>query len=174
MSLLTRDLLILMDSAIIRIYFRNSQPLISLTAAASLFGDTLAIKLTNLLKQDLQWNRTVQMTVAVVVKSWPELVNKKLETRTSKYKFGDGASKHKLGATAGKSKLGSRAGKYKLGARVGGRNWGTGTGPGLGTRQRAGDQKYKFPNLTIVFITMFQKVLKELHIWVRRFEPKEK
>ena len=165
MSLLTRDLLILMDSAIIRIYFRNSQPLISLTAAASLFGDTLAIKLTNLLTQDLQWNRTVQMTVAVVVKSWPELVNKKLETRASKYKFGDGASKHKLG---------SRAGKYKLGARVGGRNWGTGTEPGLGTRQRAGDQKYKFPNLTIVFITMFQKVLKELHIWVRRFEPKEK
>ena len=130
MSLLTRDLLILMDSAIIRIYFRNSQPLISLTAAASLFGDTLAIKLTNLLKQDLQWNRTVQVTVAVVVKSWPELVNKKLETRASKYKFGDGASKHKLG---------SRAGKYKFGARAGGQNRGTGTGPGLGARQRAGD-----------------------------------
>ena len=172
MSLLTRDLLILMDSAIIRIYFRNSQPLISLTAAASLFGDTLAIKLTNLLTQDLQWNRTVQMTVAVVVKSWPELVNKKLETRTSKYKFGDGASKHKLGATAGKSKLGSRAGKYKLGARAGGRD--RGTGPGLGARKRAGDQKYKYPNLTIVFIAMFQKILKELHIWVRRFQPKEK
>ena len=171
MSLVTRDLLILMDSAIIRIYFRNSQPLISLAAAASLFGDTLAIKLTNILK-DLQWNRTVQVTVAVVVKSSPELINKKLETRASKYKFGAGASKHKLGATAGKSKLGSRAGKYKLGARAGGRD--RGTGPGLGARKRAGDQKYKYPNLTIVFIAMFQKILKELHIWVRRFQPKEK
>ena len=50
MSLLTHDLFILMDSAIIWIYFRNSQLPISLTAAASLFMNTLAITLTNLLK----------------------------------------------------------------------------------------------------------------------------
>ena len=43
MSLLASDLFILMDSAIIWIYFRNNQPPISLTAAASLFRDTLAI-----------------------------------------------------------------------------------------------------------------------------------
>ena len=59
MSLLTRDLLILMDSAIIRIYFRNSQPLISLTAAASLFRNILAITLTNLLKQNLTFSSNV-------------------------------------------------------------------------------------------------------------------
>ena len=40
MSLIARDLFILMDSAITWIYFRNSQPPISLTAAASLFRDT--------------------------------------------------------------------------------------------------------------------------------------
>ena len=51
MSLLARDLFILMDSAVIWIYFRNSQPPISLTAAASLFRDTLAIT-------QVYWNRT--------------------------------------------------------------------------------------------------------------------
>ena len=56
MSLLARDLFILMDSAIIWIYFRNSQPPISLTAAASLFRDTLAITLTDLLKQNLTFS----------------------------------------------------------------------------------------------------------------------
>ena len=56
MSLLVRDLFILMDSAIIWIYFRNSQPPISLTAAASLFRDTLAITLTDLLKQNLTFS----------------------------------------------------------------------------------------------------------------------
>ena len=53
MSLLARDLFILMDSAIIWIYFRNSQPPISLRAAASLFRDTLAITLISLLKENL-------------------------------------------------------------------------------------------------------------------------
>ena len=59
MPLLARDLFILMDSAIIRIYFRNSQPPISLTAAASLFRDTLAIALTNLLKQNLTFSSNI-------------------------------------------------------------------------------------------------------------------
>ena len=38
MPLLARDLFILMDSAIIRIYFRNSQPPIALTAAVPSSG----------------------------------------------------------------------------------------------------------------------------------------
>ena len=58
-ALLARDLFILMDSAIIWIYFRNSQPPISLTAAASLFRDTLAIALTNLLKQNLTFSSNI-------------------------------------------------------------------------------------------------------------------
>ena len=56
MSLLARDLFIFIDSAIIWIYFRNSQQPISLTAAASLFRDTLAITLTDLLKQNLTFS----------------------------------------------------------------------------------------------------------------------
>ena len=59
MSLLARDLFILMDSAIIWIYFRNSQPPISLTAAVSLFRDTLAITLTSLLKQNLTFSSNI-------------------------------------------------------------------------------------------------------------------
>ena len=43
----------------------------------------------------------VQVTVAVVVKSWPELVNNKLRSRTGKYKFGARAAKHKFGARVG-------------------------------------------------------------------------
>ena len=50
---LARDLFILMDSAIICIRLRNSQPPISLKITpASLIRNTLAIILTNLLKQD--------------------------------------------------------------------------------------------------------------------------
>ena len=45
----------MMDSAIIWIYFRISQPPISFTAAAPLFKDTLAITLANLLKQNLRF-----------------------------------------------------------------------------------------------------------------------
>ena len=51
MSLLARDLFILRDSAVIWIYLRNSQLPISLTAATSLFKDTLAITLTWLFHQ---------------------------------------------------------------------------------------------------------------------------
>ena len=53
----------------------------------------------------------------MVVKSWPELVNNKLEASASKYKFWARAVKHKFGARAGKRKFGARAGKYKSGAR---------------------------------------------------------
>ena len=54
---LARDLFILMDSAIICIHFRNSQPPISLKiTAASLIRKTLVIILTNLLKQDLTFS----------------------------------------------------------------------------------------------------------------------
>ena len=49
MYLLARDLFPLIDSVIIWIYFRNSQSPVSLT----LLKGTLAITLTNLLKQDL-------------------------------------------------------------------------------------------------------------------------
>ena len=56
MYLLTRDLFIFMDSVIFWIYFRKSKPPIHLTATASLFRDTLAITLTNLLKQDLTFS----------------------------------------------------------------------------------------------------------------------
>ena len=59
MFLLARDLFILIDSAIIWIYFRNSQQPISLTAAASLFRDTLAITLTDLLKQNLTFSSNI-------------------------------------------------------------------------------------------------------------------
>ena len=59
MFLLARDLFILMDSAIIWIYFRNSQLSISLTAAASLLRDTLAITLTSLLKQELTFSANI-------------------------------------------------------------------------------------------------------------------
>ena len=59
MSLLAHDLFILMDSAIIWIYFRNNQPSISLTAAASLFKDTLVITLTSSLKQDLNFSSKI-------------------------------------------------------------------------------------------------------------------
>ena len=55
MSLLAPDLFILMDSAIIWIYLRNSQPPISLTAAVSMFRDMLAITLTSLLKTELDF-----------------------------------------------------------------------------------------------------------------------
>ena len=53
MSLLARDLFIFMDSAIIWIYL--SQPPIFLTAAVSMFRDTLAITLTSLLKTELDF-----------------------------------------------------------------------------------------------------------------------
>ena len=59
MPLLARDLFILMNSAIIWIYFRNSQRPISLTAAASLFRDTLAITLPNLLKKNLIFSSNI-------------------------------------------------------------------------------------------------------------------
>ena len=55
MSLLAHDLFILMDSAIIWIYFRNSQTPISLTAAASLFRDTLAITLNKFTEIELDF-----------------------------------------------------------------------------------------------------------------------
>ena len=58
MSLLARDLFILMDSTIIWIYFRNSQPPIYLAAAASLFRDT-AIALTNLMKHKLTFSSNI-------------------------------------------------------------------------------------------------------------------
>ena len=51
MSLLARDLFILRDSAVTWIYLRKSQLPISLTAATSLFKDTLAITLTWLFHQ---------------------------------------------------------------------------------------------------------------------------
>ena len=134
MSLLARNLFILMDSAIIWIYFRNNNPPISLTDAASLFRDTLAI--TQIywkrawlfhqisFKDHLMWFllprrhlllllslvvlvevvvvmivvvAIVQVAVVVVVKTWPELVNNKLEARNSKYKFGARATKCKFG-----------------------------------------------------------------------------
>ena len=54
---LARELFILMDSAIICIHFRNTQPTISLKInAVSLIRNTLAIILTNLLKQDLTFS----------------------------------------------------------------------------------------------------------------------
>ena len=54
---LARDLFILMDPAIICIHLRNTQPPVSLKVnAASLIRDTLAIILTNLLKQDLTFS----------------------------------------------------------------------------------------------------------------------
>ena len=59
MCLLARDLFIFMNPATIWIYFRNSQPLISLAAAASLFRNILAITLTNLLKQNLTFSSNV-------------------------------------------------------------------------------------------------------------------
>ena len=171
MSLPARDLFILMDSAIIWIYFRNSHTPICLTATASLFRDTLAITLTNLLKQNqqlfhqisfkghLMWILLprrhllllslvvlvavvvavvmavvviVQVAVVVVVKSWPELVNNKLEARASKYKFGPRTAKHKFGARAGKHIFGARAVKYKSGTMAGKYK--------LGARTRAGGQ----------------------------------
>ena len=55
MSLLARDLFILMDSAIIWIYFRNSQLPISLTAAAPLFRDMLAITLNKFTETELDF-----------------------------------------------------------------------------------------------------------------------
>ena len=58
----------------------------------------------------------VQVT-AVVVKSWPELVNSKL-------------GKHILGATAAKYKLGARAGIYKFGTRARAGDQTKGQGPG--------------------------------------------
>ena len=60
----------------------------------------------------------VQAAAVVVVKSWPELVNNKLEARASKYKFGTRAGKHKFEARAVKYKLGARAVKYILVARA--------------------------------------------------------
>ena len=51
MSLLGRDLFILMDSAIIR----NRQSPISLTAATSLFRDTLAIALNKFTETELDF-----------------------------------------------------------------------------------------------------------------------
>ena len=59
----------------------------------------------------------VQVTAAVVVKSWPELVNSKL-------------GKHIIGATAAKYKLGARAGIYKFGTRARAGDQTKGQGPG--------------------------------------------
>ena len=56
MSLLTRDLFILTDPAVIS---ETGSWQISLTAAASLFGDTLAIALRNLRKQDLTFSSNI-------------------------------------------------------------------------------------------------------------------
>ena len=54
---LTHDLFIFMDSAIICIHFRNTQPPIFLKInAASLIRNTLAFILTNLLKQGLNFS----------------------------------------------------------------------------------------------------------------------
>ena len=47
----------------------------------------------------------VQVAVGVVVKSWPELENNKLEARASKYKFGPWAANYKFGAKAGKHNI---------------------------------------------------------------------
>ena len=78
----------------------------------------VAITLTNLLKQDLTFSLVVmagvvivQVVVVVVVKSWPELVNNKLEARANKYKFGARAGKHKLVARVGNCKSRARASK---------------------------------------------------------------
>ena len=43
----------------------------------------------------------VVVTVIAIVKSWPELVNNKLRTRTGKHKFGARAGRHKFGARVG-------------------------------------------------------------------------
>ena len=54
---LTRDLLTLMDSAVICMHLRNTQPPISLKInAASMIRNKLAIILTNFLKQDLTFS----------------------------------------------------------------------------------------------------------------------
>ena len=175
MSLLTRDLFILMDSAIIWIYFRYSQPPISLTVAAFQFKGTLAITLTWLFHQisfkgHLMWILLprrhlllllslvvlvvvvvvvvvvmvvaviVQVAVVVVVKSWPKLVNNKLEARASKCKFGPRTAKYKFGVRAGKHIFGVRAVKYKLGGRAGKHKLGARTGK-CKSEARAG--KYK-------------------------------
>ena len=152
----------MMDSAIIWIYFRISQPPISFTVAALLFKDTLAITLANLLKQNLRFasnifsgpfnvdfaavkaflviissstssssgggggggdgsgnDRTSSCGKVVVVKSWPEQVNNKLEARATKCKFVARATKHKSEARTSKHKFGARALKYKLVAKAG-------------------------------------------------------
>ena len=53
---LARDLLILMDSVIICLHLRNTQSISLKINAASLIRNTLAITLTNLLKQDLTFS----------------------------------------------------------------------------------------------------------------------
>ena len=139
MSQLVRDLFILMSSAIIWIYFRIIQPPISLTAAASLFHQ-ISFK-GHLMWILLPWRHLlllslevlvvvvvvvvvmvvvviVQVAGVVVVKSWHELVNNKLEAKASKYKFVPRAAKLKFGTRAGRHIFGTRAVKYKLGARA--------------------------------------------------------
>ena len=154
MFLLARDLFILMGSAIIWIYFRNSQLSIFLTAVTSLLRDLLAITLNKFTETELEYFIKyllraillprkhllvllsqvvlvvevlvvvmvviviVEAAVVVVVKSWPELVNNKLEAKDSKYKFGARAANHKFETRTGKHKFGARAVKYKLGARA--------------------------------------------------------
>ena len=76
----------------------------------------------------------VQVTVVVVVKSWPELVNNKLRTRTGKHKFG------------------ARAGKHKFGARVGGLEPEPG---GRGQGRRQGKTNTLYINLDITINTFF-------------------
>ena len=56
---LARDLFILMDSAIICIRFRKTHLTVSLKVDVSLIRNTLAVILTNLLKQDLSFSSNI-------------------------------------------------------------------------------------------------------------------
>ena len=164
MSLLARDLFVFIIHSIFWIYFGNSQPPISLNAAASLFKDTLAITLTWLFHQIsfkghlmwilLPWRHllllslvvlvlvvvvvvVVVVMVVVVIVQVTAVVVVKSWTELVNSKLG----KHILGARAVKYILGARAGKHKLGARAGIYKFGTTAGKHkLGARA----DKYKF------------------------------
>ena len=105
--------------------------------------------------------------MVVVVKSWPELVNNKLEARlifrarAVRYKLGTRAGKQKLGARAGEYKSGTRAGKYKLVARV--VVWDRRPGSEPEARQRARGWEMQIPCFTLKLRFSHKKLCLKFH-----------
>ena len=146
---LARVLFILMDSAVICIYFRNTQPPISLKInAAFVIRNTLVIILTNLLKQDLTFSSNAfygpfNADFAGAKSPLVIIFSSSSGNSSSCRRSGGGSSsgsdstsscvssskilpwtgKYKLGAIAGvrvgKYNLGTSAGKCKVSVRVG-------------------------------------------------------